>query len=114
MLVIEECTLKTMALDELWNLHRGIRAILAARLQEKKNEIEEQLRRLHSHSEVGEGSDGLSGRSYPVVLQKFRNPVPPHQTWSGRGRRPRWIADLLDTGISIHDIQLHDFQSSAI
>lgn len=32
------------------------------------------------------------------VAAKYRNPADPTQTWSGRGKRPRWFADALAKG----------------
>lgn len=30
----------------------------------------------------------------------FRNPQDPHQTWTGRGKRPRWYLEALKAGHS--------------
>ena len=27
---------------------------------------------------------------------KYRNPEPPHQTWTGHGKRPRWYIEALE------------------
>lgn len=32
------------------------------------------------------------------VEAKYRNPADPSQTWTGRGRSPAWIKQLVDTG----------------
>lgn len=32
------------------------------------------------------------------VAAKYRNPADASQTWSGRGKRPRWLADALAAG----------------
>lgn len=29
---------------------------------------------------------------------KYRNPADPKQTWSGRGRKPKWVQDWLAAG----------------
>lgn len=34
------------------------------------------------------------GRAEP----KYRNPANPSETWSGRGRQPRWLATLIQEG----------------
>jgi DNA-binding protein H-NS len=33
-----------------------------------------------------------------VVLPKYRNPGNPEQTWSGRGRKPGWVDELVKSG----------------
>ena len=35
---------------------------------------------------------------------KFRNPVNPKQTWTGRGKRPSWIKDVLEQGGALEDM----------
>lgn len=32
------------------------------------------------------------------VAPKYRNPTNPSETWSGRGRQPRWLAALVQKG----------------
>lgn len=32
------------------------------------------------------------------VAPKYRNPANPGETWSGRGRQPRWLAALVEKG----------------
>lgn len=36
---------------------------------------------------------------------KYRNPDDPSQTWSGRGRRPRWLSEALEAGRKLEDLQ---------
>ena len=36
---------------------------------------------------------------------KYRNPDDPSQTWSGRGRRPRWVTQALEGGRTLDDLQ---------
>ena len=38
------------------------------------------------------------------VEAKYRNPSDPNQTWSGRGKRPAWIAEALASGKSLDDL----------
>ncbi|NCT66828.1 MAG: H-NS histone family protein [Rhodanobacteraceae bacterium] len=35
---------------------------------------------------------------------KYRNPADPTQTWSGRGKRPRWFNAALDAGKKDKDL----------
>lgn len=32
------------------------------------------------------------------VVPKYRNPVDPSMTWTGRGKMPKWCVDLLEKG----------------
>ncbi|MCU0999643.1 H-NS histone family protein [Stenotrophomonas maltophilia] len=40
----------------------------------------------------------------PKTAPKYRNPAVRGQTWSGRGRQPRWIAELVANGRSLSDL----------
>jgi H-NS histone family len=63
----------------------------------KKRELEERLRQLQL---VGDQFTP-SRRPYPPVKAKFRNPDQPSETWSGRGKRPRWLDAKLRSGEQI-------------
>ena len=104
---MDDHTLTEMSLDEFWALHRSVLSILASRLETRKRELEDRLRQLD-----GDAAPNLPHRparcGYPAVLPKFRKPVEPHQTWSGRGKRPHWVTELLDAGISLQDFQISE------
>jgi len=38
------------------------------------------------------------------VAAKYRNPAKPAETWSGRGKRPRWFSDALEHGKREEDL----------
>lgn len=35
----------------------------------------------------------------------YRNPENPAETWAGRGRKPRWVNEWLESGKSLDDLQ---------
>jgi DNA-binding protein H-NS len=35
---------------------------------------------------------------------RYRNPLDASQTWSGRGRQPKWVAAALDEGRTLDDL----------
>ncbi|MDQ7996210.1 MAG: H-NS histone family protein [Luteibacter sp.] len=45
-----------------------------------------------------------SKRAGTVVAAKYRNPDNEEQTWSGRGKRPRWFNDALKAGKKESDL----------
>ncbi len=51
----------------------------------------------------GEGRRSLRGRK---ATPKYRNPADPTQTWSGRGRKPKWVHDALQSGADISDMEI--------
>ena len=45
-------------------------------------------------------------RPYPAVLPKFRNPDDPSQTWTGRGKQPRWPTAKLRSGKMVDEFRI--------
>ena len=37
---------------------------------------------------------------------KYADPNDPSQTWSGRGRRPRWMVDAMSRGMKPEDLEI--------
>ncbi|MFD2440579.1 H-NS histone family protein [Paracoccus kondratievae] len=40
------------------------------------------------------------------VAPKYANPEDPSQTWTGRGRKPRWVQEALDAGKNLKDMEI--------
>lgn len=40
------------------------------------------------------------------IAAKYVNPANAEQTWSGRGRKPRWVQEYLDSGRPIEDLAI--------
>ena len=96
---------ETMPLEELWNLHEEVTVILTSRVEAQKLEIDRRLEELGRRF-GGSPSDIPQPRPYPPVLPKFRNPAQTLETWSGRGRQPHWVIELLATGGSLDDCRI--------
>ena len=43
-----------------------------------------------------------------TVPPKYRNPADATQTWTGRGRKPKWVVEELATGGSLDDFLIRD------
>ena len=43
------------------------------------------------------------GRTLGKVAPKYRNPANPKETWTGRGRQPRWMAAETAKGKKVED-----------
>ena len=52
----------------------------------------------------GRGRPSRKGRKLGKVRPKYRNPSDPGQTWTGRGKRPRWFAAALAGGKKEKDL----------
>jgi DNA-binding protein H-NS len=74
-------------------------------LDAEKHDLERRLALLNGRSELNEHGD-KQRRPYPKVLPKYQNPDRPFETWSGRGKQPRWVGAQLITGKKIEDLLL--------
>lgn len=45
-------------------------------------------------------------RKRAAAAAKYANPANPSQTWSGRGRKPRWYIDAIASGKSPADLEI--------
>jgi DNA-binding protein H-NS len=86
--------LATMSVHELWILHDQVRSILPVKIAAEIQELERCLARLHGRAE----NKPRERRPYPKVQPKYRNPERPLETWSGRGKQPRWVSSQLEAG----------------
>jgi DNA-binding protein H-NS len=96
---------KNMDLDELWHLHEELTKMLAEKIAGEKRELESRLALLRRTGKVArpEAKADRPRRSYPKVLPKFSNPSVPTETWSGRGKQPRWLVAALRSGQKLED-----------
>jgi len=92
----------SMTIDELSTLEDEIRETLAARIADQTSILEKRLKQLIGQSKAVRGGQRRP-RPYPRVLPKYRNPDQPSETWSGRGKQPRWLAAQLRSGKRIGD-----------
>lgn len=103
--------LEVMDFDELWLLHEELTKILAEKISTEKLELEKRLAQLNRAERISETAtataeprtDRAPRRKYPKVLPKYSNPSEPGETWSGRGRQPRWLVAALQSGHKLED-----------
>lgn len=112
--------LDLMSVDEMWQLHEEIIRVLAARLTSEKRALEKRLSQLGREKGEVTQSEPLDlklkvnasarRRKYPRVFPKYRNPNKSSETWSGRGKRPRWLAAALKAGHSIEEFVIKNLE----
>jgi DNA-binding protein H-NS len=81
--------------DELWSVHEFVASVLARKISAEKARLDERLRQLDLDG-VPHHVKKMSRRPYPQLFPKYRNPAEPSETWSGRGKQPRWLKPLDD------------------
>ena len=98
--------LKSLSVNELWNLHEQIVVELSSKLAAEKAALENRLRQLGNLNVGANGQTGRVKRPYPEVFPKYRNPEDRNETWAGRGKQPRWLVAQLRSGKKLEDFQI--------
>ncbi|MBW2493987.1 MAG: H-NS histone family protein [Deltaproteobacteria bacterium] len=66
-------------------------------------DLEAQVRQeVKRRRELAQSYRELSERGGP----NYRNPDNSAETWTGRGRQPRWVRDALAAGMSLEDLAI--------
>lgn len=96
-----------MSLKELRDLRakldRAISTYEDRRRREAMSAVEEAAR---AHGFNLAELTGAKTRKVGSVAPKYVNPDDATMTWTGRGRKPRWVQELLDQGKSLDDLRI--------
>jgi DNA-binding protein H-NS len=109
---------ENMSRKELMTLRANIdRAIAAVGDRDRRNALRAAEDAVREHgftlNELAPfvGQSGGRGRRRgeaqgPAGAPRYRNPDNPDQTWSGRGRRPRWVHEAEAAGRSLDTMRI--------
>ncbi|WP_068299030.1 H-NS family nucleoid-associated regulatory protein [Pararhodobacter sp. CCB-MM2] len=102
--------LEGMSLKELKQLQKDVdAAIVDFKDRERRQAVAEveafARERGISLSDLSELS-GKRKRKRKPAAPKYANPADQEQTWTGRGRRPRWVEAALNEGKSLEDLAI--------
>ncbi len=100
--------LDNLSLKELKDLHaRAGKAIASFDDRKKKAALAEleEIARSKGYS-LAELTGAAVTRKRAPAVAKFANPADKSDTWSGRGRKPRWFAAALNAGKSPADLAI--------
>jgi DNA-binding protein H-NS len=114
--------LETMTEPELRELIQSAQQALDHLVAQRAKTTLKEIRRLAA--EVGfevsfaKAGKPVGGKAQPVsfrgkAVQKYRNPDNPSETWSGRGRPPKWVQASLATGQTLEDLTIPGAGSAA-
>jgi DNA-binding protein H-NS len=115
---MDKSELEAMPLDDLWSLHEQLTALLSKRIIAEKRQLESRLVQLN-RGRIAQASASVEMKSsaaghkparrpYAMVFPKYQNPSQPSETWSGRGKQPRWLVSALKAGGRIEDFKIPD------
>ena len=110
---------KAMDFDQLWLLYEDLTKVLAEKIAAEKIELEKRLAQLNRINPMGapgvavpKSNADRPRRRYPKVLPKYFNPSAPTETWSGRGKQPRWLVAALRSGSKLDDFLIASSKGS--
>lgn len=110
--VVDQIDLSSYSVEELNELVEKAKKEVAIKEQSRVQEVRSQMERLASDLNMSvdevmrfDVKKKKTG-SKPAGKIKFRNPDNPEQTWTGRGKRPRWLQEALDQGANLEDFAI--------
>lgn len=101
--------LNKMSKEELTKLikdaEKALKTLETRRLAEAKKAAETAAKEYGFSLDELLGSQGKAkkGSKNPP---KYINPTNPGQTWTGKGRKPNWVNDALDSGKTLDDLKI--------
>lgn len=111
--VIDQINLSSYSIEELRELVEKAKKEVAYkeenRVQEVRNQIEQLAKELDMSVDEVMRYDARRKLKASVKTTgriKFQNPSDPRQTWTGRGKRPRWLQEALDQGANLEDFAI--------
>jgi DNA-binding protein H-NS len=103
-----DLNLNALSLKELKDLQTQVAKAIATfedrRKKEALSELEDKARALGFS--LAELTGGTVARKRAPATAKYANPANRSDTWSGRGRKPRWFEAALNAGKSPEDLAL--------
>ena len=104
--------LNAMSIAELKTLQRDVERAIASyeqrQLAAARAELEARAQELgFSLAQIVALEKGAAKRARAAVAPKYRNPQNPAETWTGRGRKPRWLTvALTSVGAKLEDFAI--------
>ena len=100
-----------MDFEELWLLYEGLTKILAKKIRAETLELERRLAQLNPTEPTGRaGGSGPEPIDLDAATLKFcKNTLIPQrqeETWSGRGKRPRWLIAAVQSGHNLEEFRI--------
>lgn len=103
--------LDKMTLKDLRDLESRVAAAILRAQEREKAELKARIEELASEAgmtvaEIYGSSRGRGAGKGAKVAIKYMNPDDKTQTWTGRGRQPRWLAAKLSKGGKLADFSI--------
>jgi DNA-binding protein H-NS len=99
------------SLEDLKQLQGDLEKAIKSKAKEAKKTALLQIHNIaNEHGlDLDEVLDGLKNpakKNTGKVAPKYKNPSDESQTWTGRGRKPKWVEELLSSGKTLEDLSI--------
>ena len=106
--MLEDIDITTLTDDELIALEKDIADLKKHRSEARIASVREQITTLaagvgRSVEEILSLTAKPKRREPADIVVRFRNTANANETWSGRGKRPRWLQEALQGGAELSD-----------
>ncbi len=100
--------LNSLSLKELKDLQSQVAKAIAGYEDRRKKELLAELDEIAKAKgfTLAELTGVSAGRKRSPSVAKYANPANPADTWSGRGRKPRWFSEALAKGKKPEDMAI--------
>ena len=102
--------LSHLSLEELAALAANAQRALEDKRRESRKGVIAQIKELADSIgvtvSITDGEKKVSGLRGSKVAPKYRNPHNYDQTWTGRGMKPRWLAELIQQGRHMDEFKI--------
>ncbi|PID76086.1 MAG: histidine biosynthesis protein [Deltaproteobacteria bacterium] len=92
--------LKEKDIEELVEIQKQISSLIKKKQKEKKKELKQQFQAMAEEAGMSIDEVIQAKSATKKVKAKYRHG---NKSWSGRGRRPRWIIELEEKGKNLAD-----------
>jgi DNA-binding protein H-NS len=98
------------SIEDLKKLQKDIEKAIVSKAEEAKKTALQKIHNIaNEHGlDIDEVLDGLKNPSKKKgkVPPKYRNPNNSSETWTGRGRKPKWVEQALSEGKTLESLEI--------
>jgi DNA-binding protein H-NS len=105
-MIIED--LKKMSMDALQDVITNAQDLMEKFEKDKKKEAIKKIQEIAAevNLDVVIRESGKTIKAGSKGIPKYRNPDNPKQTWTGKGKRPKWFLDAIASGMTPEDLEI--------
>jgi DNA-binding protein H-NS len=100
---------QNLSVDELQSVIENAEKALKNKLVNHRKDVIAQIKELAASIDISVEiieSKNPSSRAGKKVEVKYRHPENPKLTWTGRGMKPKWLKELVDSGRNISEFSV--------